>query len=56
MRCTVHVVIETESGTHTHEIAHIEREPATLEPVGLTLAEVKALIGIPDPVWRSESS
>jgi hypothetical protein len=44
MRCTVQVVIETESGRHAHEIAYIERETATLEPIGLTLAEAKAFL------------
>jgi hypothetical protein len=44
VRCTVQVVIESEAGQEIQQVACLERDPARVEEIGLTLAEAKTLL------------
>ena len=44
MRCTVKVVIESETGEEVQPVACLERDTARLEEIGLTLAEAKSFL------------
>ena len=44
MNLIVQIVLETENGPYVQELARLERQGASLENIGLTLAESKQLL------------